>query len=129
MPVGTVTFDEATKKNDDGRAPEVTVELAQNDDDRAHGLMYRPTLGDEEGMLFSWPYSAPRSFWMKNTCLALDMLFIDSKGFVVGILEQVPPWNESSRRVSCPAAHVLEVRAGFTRDHGITPGQHVTIIR
>lgn len=121
MPRGAVKFVEAPG------APSIDVELAQNDPDRAHGLMFRPTLSDEEGMLFSWSYEGRRSFWMKNTCLALDMLFLDAKGYVVGILEQVPPMNETPRSVHCPAAHVLEVRAGWTRDHGVFAGQKVDI--
>lgn len=119
MPEGALSFPEAP------RAPRLRVELAQNDADRAHGLMFRSSLSDDEGMLFSWPQSEPRSFWMHNTCLALDMLFLDRDGIIVGVLEQVPPWNDAPRRVPCPAAHVLEVRAGWTRDHGVRPGQRV----
>lgn len=122
MPYGTVTFPEAPE------APSLRVELALNDQDRAHGLMYRPTLGDDEGMLFSWTDERQRSFWMKNTCLALDMLFIAGDGTISGILENVPPWNESpSRTVPCPAAHVLEVRAGWTRTYGVQPGQRLVV--
>ena len=108
-------------------APELDVEIAETDPHRMHGLMFRPTLTDSEGMIFSWPKSAPRSFWMRNTCLALDMLFIDDEGYVAGILEQVPPMNEAPRRVRCPAQHVLEVRAGWARAHGVKPGQRVDI--
>ena len=121
MPRGQVTFIDATG------APRIEVELAQNDADRQHGLMFRPTLSDEEGMLFSWADEKPRSFWMKNTCLALDMLFVDGNGVIVGILEQVPPWNQTPRRIPCPAAHVLEVRAGWSREKGVAPGQHIQV--
>jgi uncharacterized membrane protein (UPF0127 family) len=90
--------------------------------------MYRPTLADDEGMLFSWTDERQRNFWMKNTCLALDMLFIASDGTIAGILENVPPWNASpSRTVPCPAAHVLEVRAGWTRTYGVAPGQRLVV--
>ncbi len=108
-------------------APELRVEIAKTDPHRSHGLMFRPSLSEDEGMLFSWPIDAPRSFWMHNTCLALDMLFIDARGFVVGILEQVPPWNDLPRSVRCPAAHVLEVRAGWTRAHGVVPGSRALL--
>jgi hypothetical protein len=64
---------------------------------------------------------------MRNTCLALDMLFIDQDGIISGILEQVPPMNETSRRINCLSAHVLEVRAGWTRTYGVSPGQKITI--
>jgi hypothetical protein len=125
MPRGTVTFDD--REDSTGEARSIAVEIATTSAHRAHGLMYRPTLGDDEGMLFSWAHESPRSFWMRNTCLALDMMFIDDDGYIVGILEQVPPWNDQPRRSPCPAAHVLEVRAGFSRDHGVMPGQHITI--
>ncbi|HSC87949.1 MAG TPA: DUF192 domain-containing protein [Polyangiaceae bacterium] len=108
-------------------APQLNVEVAENDPHRSHGLMFRPTLADEEGMLFSWPSEGYRSFWMHNTCLALDMLFIDSERRIVGVLEQVPPWNDLPRRVTCPSAYVLEVRAGFARAYGVAPGQHISI--
>lgn len=120
MPEGRVAFPNT-------KAPALRVEIASTDPHRTHGLMFRPTLSEDEGMLFSWPTEAPRSFWMHNTCLALDMLFLDQRGFVVGILEQVPPWNEVPRRMRCPAAHVLEVRAGWARDHGVQPGAQATI--
>jgi uncharacterized membrane protein (UPF0127 family) len=89
--------------------------------------MYRPELPDDQGMLFTWEKEGARAFWMRNTCLSLDMLFIDQEGRIVGILEQVPPMNERSRSVACPAAHVLEVRAGWTRQYGVTPGQRIAI--
>ncbi len=78
-------------------------------------------------MLFSFDRRRVLTFWMKNTCLPLDMLFIDSKGFIVGILEQVPVLNEHPRSVPCPAAYVLEMNAGWSRDHGVKPGQRVKI--
>lgn len=121
MPRGFVSFPDAPS------APRVAVEVAADEAHRQHGLMYRTQLAPEEGMLFSWPTDAPRSFWMKNTCLPLDMLFLDSRGFVVGVLEQVPVLNEHPRRVPCPAAFVLEMNAGWARDHGVQPGQRVKI--
>ena len=88
--------------------------------------MYRTHLPEEQGMLFSWPDERVRSFWMRNTCIPLDMLFINKDGFIVGILEQVPVMNEMSRSVKCPAAYVLELNGGYCRSHGIKPGGKVT---
>ncbi len=121
MPLGTVTFPEAS------RAPRLRVELALNLEDQRHGLMFRPTLDDDEGMLFTYSDEAQRHFWMHNTCLALDMLHIDEEGVIVGIVENVPPWNDTTRTVPCPAQHVLEVRAGWSRHYGVEPGQVVHI--
>jgi len=108
-------------------APTVTVELARDDASRTRGLMYRTKLDADAGMLFSWNNEEPRSFWMMNTCIPLDMLFIAADGTIVGILEQVPTLNTLPRGVPCAAAHVLEVNAGWTRQHGVKPGQKVDI--
>jgi uncharacterized membrane protein (UPF0127 family) len=91
--------------------------------------MYRTELGQDSGMLFSWQDEAPRSFWMHNTCIPLDMLFIAADSTIVGILEQVPTLDEDSRSVGCPAAHVLELNAGWSRAHGVRPGQKIRIAR
>ena len=107
--------------------PSVTVELARTDADRSRGLMYRTALDGDHGMLFSWEQEARRSFWMQNTCIPLDMLFIAADGTIVGILEQVPTLNTLPREVPCAAQHVLEVNAGWTRAHGVEPGQHVEL--
>jgi uncharacterized membrane protein (UPF0127 family) len=89
--------------------------------------MYRTTLPADDGMLFSWDQEQPRSFWMQNTCIPLDMLFIAGDGTIVGILEQVPTLNTLPRGVPCAAQHVLEVNAGWTRMHGVKPGQRIDI--
>lgn len=78
-------------------------------------------------MLFSWSDERVRSFWMHNTCIPLDMLFLAKDGTITGILEQVPVLNDEPRSIPCPAAHVLEVNAGFCRKKGIAPGQHVRV--
>jgi len=121
MPRGSVRFPEAPG------APTLDVELALTDAHRGHGLMFRPHLGELEGMLFTFEGESVHTFWMQNTCLALDMMFIDEDGYVVGVLEQVPPWNTARRAVRCASTHVLEVRAGWTRDHGVRPGQRVIL--
>jgi uncharacterized membrane protein (UPF0127 family) len=117
---GYVTFSEAPG------APRIGVEIADDEAERSRGLMYRTSMPEEQGMLFSWADERPRSFWMRNTCIPLDMLFISKEGFIVGILEQVPVMNEASRSVACPAAHVLEVNAGYVRSHGVRAGTRVT---
>jgi uncharacterized membrane protein (UPF0127 family) len=76
----------------------------------------------EEGMIFVFPDERPRTFWMKNTCIPLDMLFLAADGTVVGILEQVPVLSQAMRSVPCPAAYVLEMNAGWARRHGVMPG-------
>jgi uncharacterized membrane protein (UPF0127 family) len=121
LPMGRVTFVEATG------SPAVDVELARDDASRERGLMYRTSMPENAGMLFSWTDERVRSFWMRNTCIPLDLLYITKDGIISGILEQVPTLNEAPRRINCPVAHVLELNAGWTRAHGVTPGMKVTI--
>lgn len=121
LPTGRVTFLEAPAQ------PEVLIEHAATDEARSLGLMYRRHLASEHGMLFSWSEEDVRSFWMRNTCIPLDMLFITSDGTIVGILEQVPVLNTLPRSVPCPARYVLEVNAGWARRHGVRAGQRVRI--
>lgn len=121
LPRGWVSFVEAPG------APRVAVEIAATDAARERGLMYRVKMPEDQGMIFDWAEAAQRSFWMRNTCISLDMLFIAADGTITGILEQVPPLDESPRGVPCPVTHVLELNAGWSRSHGVSPGQRVRI--
>jgi uncharacterized membrane protein (UPF0127 family) len=118
---GRVTFVDAPG------APTVDVELARDAAAMERGLMYRTSMPENAGMLFSYAEDRRLSFWMKNTCIPLDMFFIRSDGTIAGILEQVPTLNLHSRSVACPVRHVLELNAGWARAHGITPGMKVEI--
>ena len=109
-------------------SPRLAVELARTEPEKERGLMYRTKMPDAQGMLFSWGgVEQPRTFWMHNTCIPLDMMFIARDGTITGILEQVPTLNDEPRGVPCPAAYVLEVNAGWSRAHGIQPGTMVHI--
>jgi uncharacterized membrane protein (UPF0127 family) len=118
---GTITAPEAKG------APPLDVEIADTPATEQRGLMYRTKLGENQGMIFVWPSESRRTFWMHNTCIPLDMLFLAKDGTVVGLLEQVPTLNDRSRSVRCPAAYVLEVNAGWTRRHGIKPGMKLEL--
>ncbi|HEX7602742.1 MAG TPA: DUF192 domain-containing protein, partial [Polyangiaceae bacterium] len=65
--------------------------------------------------------------WMHNTCISLDMMFIDEDGTIVGILENVPTLNDEARTVGCPSRYVLEVNGGWSRRHGVSAGQKAVI--
>jgi len=108
-------------------APVLDVEIADTPATEQRGLMYRTKLGENKGMIFVWPSESRRTFWMHNTCLPLDMLFLAKDGTVVGLLEQVPTLNDRARSVRCPAAYVLEVNAGWTRRHGLKPGMKLEL--
>jgi uncharacterized membrane protein (UPF0127 family) len=108
-------------------APRIRVERALTDAHRSRGLMYRTSMPKDHGMLFSWEAEQVQSFWMRNTCIPLDMLFVTKDGTIAGILEQVPTLNEAPRSIACPVAHVLEVNAGYCRANGVRAGQRVSI--
>jgi uncharacterized membrane protein (UPF0127 family) len=108
--------------NDAPGSPRLSVELARSEPEKERGLMFRTKMPDEQGMLFSWDDEQPRTFWMHNTCIPLDMLFIARDGTIAGILEQVPTLNDEPRGIPCPAAYVLEVNAGWARSHGVKSG-------
>jgi uncharacterized membrane protein (UPF0127 family) len=112
---------------DAAQSPRITVELAQTPEQRSHGLMFRTAMADDHGMLFSWSEEQVQSFWMRNTCIPLDMLFIAKDGVIVGILEQIPTLNDRPRTIPCPVSHVLEVNAGWSRKHGVRAGQRVEL--
>jgi uncharacterized protein len=121
LPLGRVTFVDAPN------SPSVDVELARDEASRERGLMYRTSMAESSGMLFSWQDERTRSFWMRNTCIPLDMLYITKGGLIAGILEQVPTLNDAPRGIKCPVAHVLELNAGWARAHSLAPGMKVKI--
>lgn len=108
-------------------APVLDVEVAERDADRQRGLMYRTSLPQNGGMLFVFPVPRVNRFWMRNTCISLDMLFIDEAGFVVGVAESTPTLTDESFSVRCKSKYVLEVPGGFCREHGIRTGERLTI--
>jgi uncharacterized protein len=121
LPLGKIIFSDAPG------APQVEVELARDDASRERGLMYRTSMPQGHGMLFSWQDERVRNFWMHNTCIPLDMLYVTKDGLIAGILEQVPTMNDAPRGIKCPVAHVLELNAGWARAHGIAPGMKLKI--
>jgi uncharacterized membrane protein (UPF0127 family) len=118
-PKGEVTIDTASGPQ------RFTVELAITDGERQHGLMFREHLDDDAGMLFLFERQQPLSFWMKNTHIPLDMIFIDESGVVAGIVENADPMTTTSRKVDKPSRYVLEVNGGTSRKLGLTAGERV----
>jgi hypothetical protein len=112
-------------KFDGGAA--VDAELVRSEHDTMRGLMYRKALGAERGMLFDLGVRDDHKFWMHNTCIPLDLLYVDEDGLVVGIVENAPTLDDTSRGVGCPSRWVLEVNAGWSRRHGVKAGQRMTL--
>ena len=115
LPIGTVVLETPP------RAPiTLKVEVASTDAQRQVGMMFREQLGEEEGMLFIFPTERRNSFWMHNTLIPLDMLFIDSEWKVVGIVERAAPQTDDPRGVPKMSQYVLEVNGGFASRHGLS---------
>jgi len=103
----------------------VTVEVASTPTQQAVGLMYRKELGALAGMLFVFDITVEHPFWMKNTVLPLDMIFLGNDRKVVGIVKDAVPFTTSERTVGVPSRYVLEVNAGFSEKHGVKNGDSV----
>ncbi len=101
------------------------AELASSPDERSRGLMHRTQLGEREGMLFLFPSERQLSFWMKNTLIPLDMIFIKADRKVLGVVENAEPLTETSRFVEGNSQFVLEIRGGLSKALGIAAGQTV----
>ncbi|MBI2374186.1 MAG: DUF192 domain-containing protein [Deltaproteobacteria bacterium] len=103
-----------------------SAEIADDPGERAAGLMWRTSMKDEEAMIFLFPSEAPRSFWMKNTLISLDMIFITSNKTILGVVEQATPQTESPRGVPGESQYVLEINGGLAKKVGIKAGQSVS---
>ena len=108
-----------------GRELKFDVDLALNDAQRSHGLMFREKLGPYEGMLFDFYQEAPVSFWMKNTLIPLDMVFIGADGTIRHIHPNAVPLSTDTIPSQFPVRAVLEINGGSARLLGIKPGDKV----
>lgn len=102
-----------------------TVEIARTEDEQARGLMFRATLGQNEGMIFPFATSRMASFWMKNTLIPLDMIFIRSDGTIAMIAAETVPQSLTPVGPGEPVAAVLEIPGGRAADLGIAEGDRV----
>ncbi len=101
------------------------VELALNDAERSRGLMFRQKLGPYDGMLFDFHREAPVSFWMKNTLIPLDMIFIAADGTIRSIHANAVPHSTETIPSQFPVRAVLEINGGSAKLLGIKPGDTV----
>jgi uncharacterized membrane protein (UPF0127 family) len=102
-----------------------SVEIAQNDAERAKGLMYRKELPEGQGMLFDFQHEQEVGFWMENTYIPLDMIFIRADGRILRIAENTEPLSTRIIPSGGPVRGVLEVIAGTARKLGIAAGDRV----
>jgi len=106
---------------------EIQVEVVSSPDATTRGLMFRDEVPPGTGMLFVFPEEEVRSFWMRNTRVSLDIVFIDGTGEVVGIRRNTRPLSDESISVGVPSRYVLEVPAGYCSAQGIHRGARVAL--
>lgn len=105
---------------------EFKVEIADDPRETTIGLMFRRQMADDEGMLFDFGVEQPKSFWMRNTYIPLDMLFIKADGTIESIAERTTPLSEKSVPSKGPVRFVLEINGGLSDNLGIAPGDTVS---
>jgi uncharacterized protein len=114
------------------KAREFTVELAQNDADRARGLMFREAMPEDRGMLFIFDDEQMRSFWMHNCKISLDIFYFDAALKLVSVAENVPPCNLPESQCpnypsAAPARYVLELNAGMAKRLDVQAGDELQL--
>lgn len=103
----------------------IDIQIADNEFDRELGLMFRKKMNGNQGMLFIFPQTRIQIFWMRNTYLPLDMIFIDSTKEIVTIKKNTTPLSDKTYASSKPVQYVLEVNAGFCNKFNIKVGDKV----
>lgn len=116
---GEVTF---LNKDSKQQLAKILVEVANNPTERSQGLMYRNEMDADKGMLFIFDNMEMQSFWMKNTIIPLDILFIDNKGVINTIHRNTVPYSEKSLPSKQKSQFIVEVNGGFCQRHNINEG-------
>jgi uncharacterized membrane protein (UPF0127 family) len=103
----------------------IDIEIADNQRDIVQGLMYRPQMLPDRGMLFLMDAEEPQSFWMLNTLISLDIIYINADKEIVSIARNTTPKSTDPIPSGAPAKYVLEVNAGFCQQHNVKVGDRV----
>ena len=111
--------------NRGGKTLQFRVEVARTAQEQARGLMFRTAMGADEGMIFPMNPPRPASFWMRNTVIPLDLIFVGPDGAVLNIAANAVPYDETSLRSAGPVKAVLELNGGRAAQLGIVPGDKV----
>ena len=101
------------------------VEIATDDQQRAHGMMFRKSMPKDDGMLFVFDEPAYHSMWMKNTLIPLSVAFIDKDGVILNILD-MEPQTEDSHIAAGPAVYAIETNKGWFAEKKVKAGDKVT---
>jgi uncharacterized protein len=119
-PLTSIAFPEAS-----GGPVTVQAEVVSSPHDTERGLMFRTSMPEDHGMLFQLD-RRDHAFWMHNTCISLDLLYVD-RDRIVGIIDSAPILDDGKQSVGTPSTDVLELNAGYARRHGIRVGQRVVL--
>jgi hypothetical protein len=122
QPAGAACDPDRVELRGDWGTARFRVELADTPEERARGLMFRESLPRMSGMLFVFPGERPRSFWMRNTLVSLDIIYFDATGTWVSVQAEAVPLDETALPSGGPAQYVLEVNAGLAERFGMGPG-------
>ncbi|MCB0720884.1 MAG: DUF192 domain-containing protein [Ignavibacteriae bacterium] len=116
---------ELTFTKDGKEVKKIDIEIADNGPERQQGLMYRKTMDEARGMLFVFPTEDQQAFWMKNTILPLDIMFIGKDKKIVKIHKNTTPFSEKDLPSEKPAMYVVETVAGFADKYGLKEGDSI----
>lgn len=103
----------------------VDIEIADNDQERTQGMMYRTSMSYDKAMLFIMPYERPQSFWMRNTKMSLDIMYVNGDMEIVTIYKHTQPYSDSPIPSFKKAKYVVETAAGFCDKFGIKEGNFI----
>ncbi len=104
----------------------IDIEIADTEEKRTQGLMFRASMKENQGMLFIFDREEMQAFWMKNTMIPLDMIFVNAKKEIVNIRRNARPYDLSSYTSLAPTKYVVEVNGGYCKRHGIKSGDRIT---
>jgi uncharacterized membrane protein (UPF0127 family) len=117
---------ELTFQSTDGKyISMIDIEIADDDNKRTTGLMDRLSMEEKQGMLFLFPHESIQSFWMKNTVISLDIIFVNRNNEIVTIHKDTTPFDMGSYPSTKPASQVVEVIAGYTDLYNINIGDKI----
>lgn len=117
------------KANTDSIIKTLDIEFAEDEYETQTGLMYRTKLGTNQGMLFIFPNTQMRSFYMKNTKIPLDIIYIGDKLQIVSFQKNAKPFDETSLPSETPAKYVLEINAGLSDEWQLEIGDKIDFIK
>jgi len=124
LPTTTITI---TRHKEAAQPIRMNVEIADDVEERAYGLMDRSYLPEDKGMLFVFEKPAIQKFWMRDTLIPLDMVFLDEKGTILHIHKNAIPHDETPISSRFPASMVLEMNAGLAKRWELIEGDIITV--